>query len=285
MTVKSKFRLASCAFLLSIFILSGFIEIPGVAAAPPAPNRSTNLWDKIVSVANVAWRKVSGKRQAGIRQSKLAGARTALDINPSEIVALIPASNEGITITDRPTFWFHLSPFSSYSTFEYMTFTLRDASKDRDENTIWSTELSTNSQQFASGLIPITYNGDRLKENNTYHWDLCYKENVTYQGVSKALEEKCLKGNLQKDKSISLPTRQTLPDRISTYATRGVWHDLITELIINKEQDPGNQQLDNIFRKVFFESPNIKYTIDGKDDIALMEKIVTAKVLKPTWSK
>jgi Domain of Unknown Function (DUF928) len=292
MTAKSNFRLASCAFVLSTIVLSGFIEIPAVSAAPPTVGKQTNLWDKIVFLANGAWQKVSGKRQAGVRQTRIAAGRGAgareiaarRSESKSDIVALIPVNNGdfvGVAITDRPTFWFYISPTFSELNLKSMKFTLRNQQNEE----LWSTKLSTDNPKIGSGLMPITYKGDQLKADGTYFWELSYQQTDLRQGKTRVLEQK-LQGNLQKETFADLPANQKLPDRISAYARNGIWHDLITELITKKQQDPADQQLANSFRTLIFESPDVKYlTIDEKkDDVALMEEIVTAKVLSLKWS-
>jgi Domain of Unknown Function (DUF928) len=288
MTAKSNFRLASCAFLLSTTVLSGFIEIPAVSAAPPAASRQTNLWDKIVFLANGAWQKVSGKRQAGVRQSRIAAGRGAIargTESKSDIAALIPTNDGkfvGVAITDRPTFWFYISPTFSELALKSMKFTL----KNQQEEELWSTKLLTSSAKIGSGLMPITYRGDSLKADGIYYWELSYQQTDVQQGKTRVFDEK-LHGNLQKETFTSLPLSQKLPDKINAYARNGIWYDLITELITQKQQNPGDLQLAAAFRNLIFESPDVKYLTNDetKDDLELMEGIVTAKVINLPWSE
>jgi Domain of Unknown Function (DUF928) len=285
MITKSNFRLASCAFVLSTIVLSGCIETPIVLAAPPTASKQTNLWDKIVFLANGAWQKVTGKRQAGVRQTRIAAGRGARGSEgKSDIVALIPANNGdfvGVSITDRPTFWFYISPTFSESNLKSMKFTLRNQQNEE----LWSTNLSINNPQIGSGLMPITYKGDQLKADGIYFWELSYQQTDIRSGRAKLPKPKLL-GNLQKATFTNLPANQKILDRINIYARNGIWYDLITELITSKHQNPNDQQLANAFRTLIFESPDVKYlSIDEKkDDVELMEAIVTAKVLKLTWS-
>ena len=277
MTAKSSFRLASCALILSTIILSGFSEIPVASAAPPTVGKQTNPWDKIVFLANEAWQKISGKRQAGVRQTRIAAGRG----KKSDLVALVPVVKGdfvGVAITDQPTFWFYISPTASELNLKSMKFVLRNQQNEE----LWSTKLSMNNPKIDSGLMPITYKGDQLKTNGIYFWELSYQQTDPQRGVS---EHKLL-GNLQKETFPSLSTNQKTLDRISTYARNGIWHELITELIIKKQQNPHDQQLANAFRTLIFESPDVKYLeIDEKkDDIELMERIITAKVLSLRWS-
>lgn len=292
MTAKSNFRLASCAFVLSTIVLPGFIEISTVFAAPPTATKQTNLWDKIIFLTNGAWQKILGKKQAGVRQTRIAAGRGAvareIDARGSEpksdIVALIPASNGdfvGVSITDKPTFWFYVSPTFSELKLKSMKFTLRN---QQDEE-LWSTKLLTDNPKLISGLMPITYKGEQLKLDGIYFWELSYQQTDIQQGKIRVFQQK-LRGNLQKETFINFPINQKIPDRINTYARNGIWYDLITELITQKQRNPGDQQLGKAFRDLIFESPDVKYlTInEKKDDIELMEGIVTAKVLNLLWS-
>jgi Domain of Unknown Function (DUF928) len=292
MTAKSNFRLASCAFVLSTIVLSGFIEAPIVLAAPPATSSQNNLWDKIVFLANGAWQKVTGKRQAGVRQTRIAAGRGVVgretvvtgSESKSDIVALIPANNGdfvGVAITDRPTFWFYISPTFSELNLKSMKFTL----KNQKNEELWSTKLLTNNPKLTSGLIPIAYKGDNLKVNGIYFWELSYQQTDIQKGKIRVFDRK-LRGNLQKETFGDLPANQKMPDKINTYARNGIWYDLITELITSKQQYPDDRRLAQAFRDLIFESPDVKYLrIDeNKDDVELMEGIVTAKVLNLTWS-
>lgn len=285
MTVKSNFRLVSCAFLLSTLVLAGSAQVPAALAA--APVKQTNLWDKIVFLANGAWQKISGKRQAGVRQTRIAAGRGAAARGSelkSDIVALIPVNNGdfvGVSITNQPTFWFYISPTFSELSLESMKFTLRS----QQNKELWSTKLSKNSLKIGEGLMPISYKGKQLTADGTYFWELSYRQADINQGKIKLFEQK-LSGNLQKVTFTNLFASQKLPERINFYARNGIWHDLITELIIKKQQYPSDLQLASAFRSLIFESPDVKYlTIDErKDDVALMEKITAAKVLSLSWS-
>jgi Domain of Unknown Function (DUF928) len=287
MTTESNVRLASCAIVLSVVALSGSVELPAVSAAPATAEKQTNFLDKIVFLANRAWQKVSGTRQAGVRQTRIAagrGARASRDQSKSDIVALIPAINGkfvGVAITDRPTFWFYISPTFSELNLKSMKFTLKNQKKQE----LWSTKLLKDNSKIGSGLMPITYKGDQLQVDDTYFWELSYQHTAIQQNQARPFEEK-LQGNLQKETFTNFPANQSLPDRINTYARNGIWYDLITELITKKQQNPTDLQLANAFRSLIFESPDVKYlTIDEKkDDVALMEEIVTAKVLSVQWS-
>jgi Domain of Unknown Function (DUF928) len=291
MTAKSNFRLAGCAFMLSIIVCSGFIEVPGVAIGAPAVAGQNSLWNKIVFLTNKAWQKVSGVRTVGRRQTGIAGGRGS---ESSDLVALIPEASDksfvGVTITDRPTFWFYIPPRFTELNLKFMKFTLKDKNKGGKE--LWSSELLTDSLKVSSGLMPISYKGDKIKANGTYFWELSYQQAGIYQGKERLLPKSLLSGNLQKETFATLPINQTVPDRINTYARNGIWYDLITELITRKQQNPSDRQLANAFRSLIFESTEVKFTkiVDEKgiiklqEDTGLMESIVTAKVINLPWS-
>jgi Domain of Unknown Function (DUF928) len=291
MTAKSNFRLVGCAFVLSTIVLAGFIEIPGTLAVPLGAGRQANLWEKIVFLANGAWQKISGTRPAGKRQTRIAAGRggivgrTDLKKDKSDLVALIPISQGdfvGVTITDKPTFWFYVSPTFSELNVKYMTFNLIDPKKSEGEDILWSTKLLINSSKIGSGLMPITYYGDKLQADGTYYWELKYHLAEPNSGKSEKIS-----GSIQKETISSSLVNQELPARLNTYARKGIWYNLITDLIIEKQKKPNDQQLANAFRSLIFESKEVKYSKSGnekEDDIELMEEIVTSKVLKLPWS-
>ncbi len=291
MTAKSNFRLAGCAFVLSMIVCAGFIEIPGVLIGASAAAKQDSLWDKIVFLTNKAWQKVSGVRTVGRRQTGLAGGRGP---ESSDLVALIPEASDksfvGVTITDQPTFWFYIPPKFTELNLKFMKFTLKDKNKGGKE--LWSSELLTDSLKLSSGLMPISYKGDKIKVSGTYFWELSYQQAGIYQGKERLLPKSLLSGNLQKEVFATSLTNQTVPNRINIYARNGILHDLITDLITEKQQSPNDQQLANAFRSLIFESAEVKFTktinekgiIKLQEDTELMESIVTAKVINLPWS-
>jgi Domain of Unknown Function (DUF928) len=276
MTTKSSLRLIGCTLMLSTILLTGLTEIPGTAATPPTTEKQTNLWEKLIFWFNGGGRKKPATvSRAGLRRTRVAGARdSAAQV---DWVALIPENKGdylGVTITDQPTFWFYVPPTTLKT--KSVKFTLSNQSS----KVIWSTELINSPKTLESGLMPITYKGQPLT-GETYSWELNYQlfdDSRTPHLISK----KSLYGNLQKEKSTGFVLTKNTADRINTYARNGVWHELITELITEKQRNPQDKQVANAFRSLIFDSPTVKYSrIDNeeKDDLELMEKIVNARVI------
>jgi Domain of Unknown Function (DUF928) len=275
MITKSNFRLVGCTFMLSTIVFTGLTETPGLAATPPATEKQTNLWEKFIFWVNGGGRKkMVAVSRAGVRRTRIAGARGAGA--QSDWVALIPENNGdyvGVGITDRPTFWFYVPPTT------IKTKSIKFKLLDRSKAEVWSSELINNPKKIDHGLLPITYNGQALKDE-TYSWELNYQlvdGSSTYSSISS----KILSGNFQKDAVVKPLFNNTL-DRINFYGYNGIWHELITEIITEKQRNPGDVKMASAFRSLIFNSPSVKYSRlddESKDDLELMERIVNARVI------
>ena len=106
MTKKIEFWLASVAFTLITITLSGLIAIHGATAVPPKDPKPPSLADKLIFFFKGGEKKNQPRVNAqGKRRTRIAGSRSC----GSDIVALIPRSNQGSTISSSPTFWFYVT--------------------------------------------------------------------------------------------------------------------------------------------------------------------------------
>ncbi len=265
MTAKIKFWLICATFALSTIVSFGLVD---VSATPKPGAPLTNIWHKLIFFfKSGAPKNQPITNHGGLRRTRIAGGRG--DGCELDIVALIPqyqGNYIGVTNLTNPTFWFYLPPSShNVASLQFRLF-----QKDQE---IWIADLPAESKKLESGLLKILYKGVPLA-NDTYEWQFSYQQ--------VGCHKQTLAGHVQKEDSTNSVVAKTAQDRLQNYAQRGIWHELLTELIALRQQNPRDNQLAIAFRSLIFESPDIKYSLPSdpsKDDLELMERIVNAPVM------
>ncbi len=271
MTKKIEFGLVTAIFTIVAIFGSGLISPPITIAAPTKELKSPSTADKLIFFF-----KGGEKRQqlrletTGKRRTRVAGSRGC----GADIVALMPRSNLGVTSSASPTFWFYLPP--SDLDLKSLTFKVfgSTTSTDSTEQEIWTMQLPLKSQKAAVGLLPVPYQGQFLT-SGTYRWEFSYQQ----VGCSSP---QVLSGYVQKENHPNIKTIKQPRARLQLYATNGVWHELLTELITLRQQQPDNSQMVIDFRSLLFESEDVKYILSSNRqqiDRELMENIVNAPLI------
>ena len=268
MTKKLKFWLFSAAFTFSTLISPGVIDIHSAAAAPNKESKPTSLMDKLIFFFRGGANKNQPRVSAAGRRTRVAGSR---DGCKTDVAALIPNYNLGVTMSTNPNFWFYIPTSSSNA--EYLKFTVLN----REQKEVWQTELPVTSKKLKSGLLKLPYQGQPLTDG-AYQWEFSYKET----GCDLVL----LSGKVQKESHPNLIVGKTPQKRLRIYAQNGIWYELLTELITLRQQQPKDSRLAADFRSLIFESETIKYylpksslTDSNIEDRDLMEKILKSQVI------
>jgi hypothetical protein len=300
MTKKVEFSLVTAIFTIGAIFTSGLINPAITVAAPtkevksiPSGKGSANgTSDKLIFSFKGGEKKQQPRLETiGKRRTRVAGSRGC----GADIVALMPRSNLGVTNSASPTFWFYLPPSNldlKSLTFKVFRFgkavsaerRLRTASAfaeapptttstNQTEQEIWTAQLPLKSQKITTGLLPVPYQGQFLTAG-TYRWEFGYQQ----VGCSNP---QILSGYVQQEKYANPETTRQPIQRLQFYAKNGIWHELLTELITLRQQQPDNIQLAANFRSLLFESEDVKYILsDGQQvDRDLMENIVTAPLI------
>jgi hypothetical protein len=269
MTTKIESWLSSATFIFSTFTLISSIDLSMAIAVPTKQEpKPTGLTDrlKLVFSFHSGANKDRPRVSAVGRRTRVAGSR---DSCKADIVALIPSYNLGVTASSNPTFWFYLAPNAiDAESLKFSVF-------DREQKEIWTQQLPSTSKKFRAGLFKIPYQGQPLTDG-AYQWEFSYRE----PGCDPIL----LTGKIQKESHLNLVIGKTPRERLYTYARNGIWYELLTEIIILRQQHPKDLQLAADFRSLFFESETIKYYLPKSvatelniEDRDLMEKIVNAQ--------
>jgi Domain of Unknown Function (DUF928) len=295
MNKKIEFWLVAAIFTISG---SGSIDPYITAAAPTKEVKSVSsgegsansISDKLIFSFKGGEKKQQPRLEmTGKRRTRVAGSRGC----GADIVALMPRSNLGVTSSANPTFWFYL-PQSDLDlqslTFKVFGFgkavsaerRLRQrtasafaeappttTSTDSTEQEIWTQQLPLKSQKVAAGLLSVPYQGQFLTAG-TYRWEFSYQQ----VGCNNP---QVLSGYVQKENYSNLGTIRQPRDRLQLYAKNGIWHELLTELITLRQQQPKNSQVVVDFRTLLFESEDVKYLLSSGQD--LTENIVVAPLI------
>jgi hypothetical protein len=256
---------------LSTIVANESIEIHSVRALPSQQAQPQGIVDRLIFYFNGGAKTERPRASVnGKRRTRVAGSR-----NPStcgtEIVALMPRSNLGITRSSQPTFWFYLGASNLPVKSIKLSIFKPDNSAAPE---LWTSQLPVTSKKIESGLLKISYQGQPLVDGD-YQWQFSYQQ-VGCQEVQT------LSGYVRKESQPNIPTFTNYRERLFFYANNGIWHELLTDTIALRQQRSGDLQLNEDFRSLFFESADVRYTLSTDEttvDRDLTEKIINARVI------
>lgn len=225
----------------------------GSLASVPHPNvPSRNL------VNSSSWQlalkfKLPSRGAPGKRKTGAAGRDSCPPLaNPEEkLTALVPGTNLGLTVSERPTFWFYV-PYSSNNRLA-VEFSLQN----QEKISIYPPQIFplAGTPGIVSVTLPKTVSP--LEIGKLYHWRftlICDPNNrlddLTVEGgVERSLLTPELKSRLEK---------ATPRERIAIYAENGLWFDALTNLVELRRAKPQDEALKqdwaDLWREVRLES-------------------------------
>mgnify|MGYP001800729781 FL=1 len=170
------------------------------------------------------------------RKRKGGGARNPVcDVQPS-LTALIPLRGLGLTHKSRE-FWFYV-PYQA-STGYSAEFQLQDNSETG--NKIYS---KTFKFENTPGIINIPLPRDiKLDSNKFYKWQLSVIANPQDRNDDCFVSGGVKQVPLPPDVSNKLKMAKTPRERIAIYAENALWHDVLSNLIELRRQNPDNETL------------------------------------------
>lgn len=174
-------------------------------------------------------RRISG----GVR---LDSAGSCLSNVHQSLVAIIPRDNLGKTADEHPTFWFSIPETTKAKTGEFQLF-------NESEEMIYATQIDLGDNHGLSDF-QLPQSAPVLAINTNYRWVFsvaCIGETSSAGNHTSASPILSVQGWVRRVESSNNVTSQittTNPtDRISIYATAGLWHEQITELINLRRQN------------------------------------------------
>ncbi|MEA5447268.1 DUF928 domain-containing protein [Leptolyngbya sp. CCNP1308] len=157
------------------------------------------------------------------------GTRGNCAIDSRSLAALNPASNLGVTASDRPSLYFSVptaeSPYHGQ-------FILHDA----DENRLYETTLVAGTEP----LIGVHLPANLVNADQDYHWYFVVACNPRDLSQNVVLE-----GWLRRVPLTPVPADtalvETQLDLVETYQGQGLWSDAIALLVELRQAHPGNE--------------------------------------------
>ena len=149
------------------------------------------------------------------------------------VTALIPNTNHGRTVSERPTFYIYMPPTSVKQVF----FSLQD----EDRNNYYQTILPITSRK---GIISFTLPDDAppLEVGKHYEWYF-----VTLEGERLRPDSPSISGwieRIEPNPTLAAQERSgTSLELAASYGRQGVWYDTLTTLVELKRSEPGNNNL------------------------------------------
>ncbi|MGB3757714.1 MAG: DUF928 domain-containing protein [Rivularia sp. (in: cyanobacteria)] len=168
-------------------------------------------------------------------QRTYAAARADCPAIGKPMTALVPPTNIGLTISERPTFWFYI-PYQPTSTNPVEFLLLNE------KNEAYKTTFRLTS---TPGIISLTLpqNAPALESGKKYNWVLsfiCDPENRLKDTFVKGyIERVSINSNLKNH----LERVSTPRERILLFAENGLWYDALTLLAEERRKKPNDTQV------------------------------------------
>ncbi|XGV97778.1 MAG: DUF928 domain-containing protein [Leptolyngbya sp. BL-A-14] len=160
--------------------------------------------------------------------------------SPSQLTAMLPATNLGLTTAAYPRFFW----FAPKSKAKFAEFTLSEVNEQRENQTpVYKTIFSiTGAPGIASLTLPSNATIPPLAVGKDYHWSVALicnpddrSRDIRVDGwVQRVTPEPRLTSQLAK---------ATPVDRVSLYASNGLWFDTLTTLADQRCANPKDAAL------------------------------------------
>ncbi|RCJ19896.1 hypothetical protein A6S26_03970 [Nostoc sp. ATCC 43529] len=163
------------------------------------------------------------------------------------ITPLIPPNKLGLTLGQRPTFFWHI-PESSVKTAKFLLFA------DNDQTLVYETSFTLPDK---SGIVSFTLpdTAPPLAINKTYHWYMtivCNTEDSSDNPIVDGWVER-IKPELKLSEALAKANLGKLP---TIYAEAGIWHEALSTLVQLRQTEPNNLKVRMDWRQ-FFKSVNL----------------------------
>jgi hypothetical protein len=180
---------------------------------------------------NLPPRGAPGKRRS-------AGTRDCFpeSVNQNDVLtALVPKTNLGLTIAERPTFWFYV-PYASNSILS-LEFSLLEQGKAIYNQTF----PLTGTPGIVSIRLPETVPPLAVEELYTWRFKVqanCQDGTTKYEEVDGKVKRVALSPQLKDELEKATPSERT-----ALYAENGLWFDTLTTLIELRRTKPKDKEL------------------------------------------
>ncbi|MFN6562584.1 MAG: DUF928 domain-containing protein [Nostoc sp. ChiSLP01] len=158
------------------------------------------------------------------------------------VTPLIPQNKLGLTLGQRPTFFWHI-PESSVKTAKFLLFA------DNDRTLLYETSFTLPDK---SGIFSFTLpdTAPALAVDKTYHWYLtivCNAEDSSENPIVDGWVER-IKPELALSEALKKANLRKLP---TIYAEAGIWHEALATLVQLRRTEPNNLKVRMDWRQFF----------------------------------
>ncbi len=156
---------------------------------------------------------------------------------PKLLTALVPGTNQGLTVAEHPTFWFYV-PYPP-SPSKDMVFKLLDKQKNQEVYKIRFTVTGT------PGIISVTLpdSVNPLAVGKRYQWIFTYLCNPKVVSQDIVVHGYVERVNVSPQMAVELNKAKTPLEKVAVMAENGIWFDALTELAQLRRKEPNNEVL------------------------------------------
>ncbi len=162
------------------------------------------------------------------------GSRDDCPAVEKPITALIPKSNWGNTLSDRPTLWFYIPHKQGRLTLII-----------KDENTTAIVARASYEVTKGGGIMAfaIPKTAPALEVNRTYRWQVYFNCKPNIQPAFTKIQGVVQRVAISQVLKTKLTSANTIQERINFYANQGLWYETITEIVNSRRSNPTDKEL------------------------------------------
>lgn len=178
----------------------------------------------------------------GSRSSTNSGSRDDCAAVEKTITALIPKTNWGNTLAERPKFWFHI-PYKQGR----LTLILRNKTKS----------MQANYQVMNGGGImgfPVPETLPALKVDESYYYKVYFSCNPKNQPSKTGIQGIVNRVPMNEVLQTKLSSATSIKEKIYLYANQGLWYEAITVLIESRSSGSIDKELEEYWSGLLSDS-------------------------------
>jgi hypothetical protein len=190
-------------------------------------------------------------------RSRGGASRGACEKYYESVAALVPVTDGfvwGLTASEHPTFWFHL-PETSELPVEFVL-------QDERDNYIYRTTFTMPAMKSGVVSIPLPPTVPALETGQRYFWTLAVY--CDPQSPSNSVFVQGSVGRIALDSQLQRQIEAAPPlDRVAIYADNGIWHDALTTLGREYQQNPNDSAVTTAWTNLLEQAELDTFTSDA----------------------
>ena len=179
-----------------------------------------------------------------------AASRSGCPVLSQPVTALVPPTNIGLTLADRPTFWFNIPYQSNSNTLKKFQLL------DEEETLVYETFPTVETPGIVNINLPNTL--PALQIGKKYQWVLSFICDPASLETSALVNGYVERVAVTPELKQKLEAAKTPRERILLYAENGLWFDTLTALIAELHNKPTDAQLVKDWQGLLQQSPEVQ---------------------------